>query len=422
MLKSTVFLSVILVCLNADASVGLLLAPTLPEVSQTQVLVIRDGKTTTVATRSLESPEAIRIFPIYPGMKNIRVGQVAAEAFEALNHDTSPTFERWVEADPCGPDPAPTTTSTPTLAPTSPTSPANLLKIAELKKNLRPLELSENQIAALIHEEKLGAEFLILKSTEGQVPSVSYDADLLELPTRLGQLNQSKIQHLRVFIVGSERFEVSNFWMSYLPTNIELRPEITDFGKIHQTVVSKSDEQKTRAFWVEFSGALQEDSGPRFITRLSHSSASGKLDDNLTLSPANPLVGGTQDNKPGAFGGEKSDFKIRYFSKNKFDAQIDCAAPKRERWKLGKVESADAWPNDAPGLDLSQVVLAPIAEIYVSPAPQNVVPEVVAQPTKSAEKPIVASPKPGCSSAAMPGEAAGFFSILVGWFLMRRRN
>ncbi len=419
MLKTTVFLTLILACANAEASVGLLLTPIVPEASETQVLVIRDGTMATVATRTLGSNDE-RIFPIYPNMKNVRVGNVPAAAFEALNQTTSPTLERWVERDPCGPEPSPTTRANPTLASTGAGSNAKPLKLADLKKNLGTSPLSEEQLSALEHEEKLGAKFLVLKSEAGQVASVTYDAELLELPTRLGQLNQSKTQHLRVFVVAAARFEVSNFWMSYLPTNIELRPETKSLVEVHQSVVSKSDEQKLKAFWVEFAGVLTAPDS-RVITRLSHSSAAGKLDDNLTLSPTNPLVGGTSDNKAGAFGGETNDFRIRYFSNQKFTGSVACAKPVRDRWQKVNVESADAWPTDAPSMDLGPVVLAPIPEIYVSPvAPQA--PVVAESEPVEPVAPKAVAPKPGCSLASSPNEGAWFLSILLGWFFVRRRK
>ncbi len=422
MSKTAAFLAIMLVSSSAYASVGLLLSPAIPEGSHTQVLVVRSGKTATVAARSLDDPQAIRIFPIYPDMKNIRVGLIPVAAFDALNQDTSPILERWEEADPCGPAPVETVRKQPSLSTPEFGNNGKTLKMTDLKKALGDVVLSQAQLDGLTHESKLGAKFLILKPSDGGVPSVTYDAELLELPTRLGQLNQSKTQYLRVFVVGDERFEVSNFWMSYLPTNIALRPAAKDFAAIHQTVVSKSDEQKHKAFWVEFAGAIEGLNEPRMITRLSHSSASGKLDDNLTLSPANPLVGGTDDDKSGAFGGTKSDFRIRYFSKKKFEGAASCPQPVPERWEKKGTESADAWPNGQAGVDLSLVLLAPIPEIYASPAAEKVIPpptEKAAEPIKKDQK---VATKTGCSSVSSPAEGVGFFAMLLGWFFLRRRR
>ncbi len=422
MSKSAVILASMLVSSSAYASVGLLLSPMIPEGSHTQVLVVRVGKTTTVATRSLDDPKAIRIFPIYPDMKNIRVGQIPLDAFDTLNQDTSPILERWVEADPCGPAPIETVRAKPSLSPTEFGASAKALKMADLKKALGDFILSEAQLEGLDHEAKLGAKFLVLKPSDIGVPTVTYDADLLELPTRLGQLNQSKTQYLRVFIVGDERFEVSNFWMSYLPTNIAIRPEAKDFAAIHQSVVSKSDEQKHKAFWVEFAGPLKEGSQPGILTRLSHSSASGKLDDNLTLSPANPLVGGKDDDKSGAFGGEKSDFRIRYFSKEKYEGPASCPKPVLGRWEKKNTESADAWPNDQPGVDLGAVLVTAIPEIYASPNAEKVVPVVEKKAVESPEKAPETPAKTGCSTLGSPVEGLAYLSLLFGFFGLRRRR
>lgn len=421
MSKSAAFWATLLVSSSAYASVGLVLSPTIPEASHTQVLVIRSGKTTTVATRSLDDPKAVRIFPIYPDMKNIRVGTIPIAAFDTLNQDTSPILERWAEADPCGPAPIQTVRPKPSLSPTEFGSSAKALKMGDLKKTLGDAVLSEAQLAGLDHEAKLGAKFLVLKPSDIGVPTVTYDADLLELPTRLGQLNQSETQYLRVFIVGDERFEVSNFWMSYLPTNIAIRPDSKDFPAIHQTVVSKSDEQKQKAFWVEFAGPLDAGSQSGIVTRLSHSSASGKLDDNLTLSPANPLVGGTDDDKSGAFGGEKSDFRIRYFSKEKYLGPASCPKPVLERWEKKNTESADAWPTDKPGVDLGAILVTAIPEIYASPNAEKVVPVVEKKALESPEKAPENPAKKGCSTMGSPVEGLGYLSILFGFFGLRRR-
>jgi hypothetical protein len=420
--KSAAFLASMLVSSSAYASVGLLLSPTIPEGSHTQVLVVRAGKTTTVAARSLDFPQAIRIFPIYPDMKNIRVGLIPVNAFDTLNQGTSPILERWVEADPCGPAPIETVRPKPSLSPTESGASAKALKMEDLKKALGDAVLSEAQLEGLDHEAKLGAKFLLLKPSDIGVPTVTYDADLLELPTRLGQLNQSKTQYLRVFIVGDERFEVSNFWLSYLPTNIAIRPEAKEFEAIHQTVVSRSDEQKQKAFWVEFSGPLEAGSQPGIVTRLSHSSASGKLDDNLTLSPANPLVGGTDDDKSGAFGGEKSDFRIRYFSKEKYLGPASCPKPVLERWEKKNTESADAWPNDKPGVDLGAILVTAIPEIYASPNTEKAVPVVEKKAVESSKKEPETAVKTSCSTLASPVEGLGYLSILFGFFGVRRRR
>ncbi|MEZ4462832.1 MAG: hypothetical protein R3E66_24515 [bacterium] len=406
-MKRTLCFLLVSLPMAAQASVGMFVGPA-PEEGFTQVVMVRDGNHNTIAARTKNPGATAWIVPVYKDMSNVETTSVSTPDFDQMFDATAPRFDRVVRVTNCHKLEYFMSVDPPKVPPSQATSSTKLLTADALKKKYP--ELSAPQLAAIDAEVKLGAKFVAVDLTAGAVPAVRYDAELLELPTRIGQANQTKTQNLQLVVVAERRIEVSNFWNALFPTNIALVPEVTDVAPIHQSVVNKTTEQSKKAFWVEFAG--RSETGP-VVTRMRHQSPAGKLDDNATLSPANPLVGGGSDDKPGALGGEIDDFKVRYFTYDMDAVDLNCP-DQTLRPVVIDIQPLEAFANVMPSVELAAVVAAPIPEIYVSP---KVLEEVaVAAP----EKPATAPPAKPSSCSTGAGEVS--WLLILGFAGLRRRR
>lgn len=389
----------------AEASVGLFVQSTPPAIHHTDVVVFRSGNRASVAVQSDEiSPETPWVFPVYPHMTEITLGTLYRDSLRSLIQTTSPRFERLVQATECTRFEHLISESPPTVPKIHGGTPASeLLEYDELSSALP--ELTESHKTALKIEAQKGARFLVTRPDSLQIPVVSYNSELLELPTRLGQLNQTDKQHLRVFVISEKRHEVSNYWNAFSPTNVMLKSDVRDFIPIHQTVVLKSQEQSKDKFWLEFAGSNSQNSAT--ITRLRFMGPATKFDDNLTLNPTSPVVGGQPDNLSGALGGPANNFKVRYVSHGPDHPDPNCPNPQLTTFRTQLVY-ADRWPDQAADIRLEDVVTAPIPELYVNPTP-------LPTPIKT----DVAPEKPVASCSAASPTDVSWMVWMVG-FLRRR--
>lgn len=400
-----------LVASSASASVGLWAHSPIPEETHTDVVVFREQSRISIAIHTEETPETTPlIFPVYPHMGDLRLGTLHRDSLRSLVQTTSPRFEKIVRATSC--DQTAEITDAPPTVPKRNDGPpaAEFLDVEELK-NVFP-EFTSTQIQALQLESTKGAKFLVLRPDNDFIPVVSYRAELLEIPTRIGQLNQTKTQHLRVFVIAEKRHEISNYWNAFSPTNIALRPDISNFRDVHDTVVRRSQEAAKNKFWLEFAGSKPDQD--QVITRLRLTAPAGKLDDNLTLNTTSPVVGGQPGGLSGALGGAADDFRVRYFAYAPDRPDPNCPDPTLIPRVIHRTY-AERWPRPEADLPLEDVVSAPIPELFVTPR------DPVAPPTPAPEvTPQAPATSTGCSCTSAGPDLAVWGLVFAGFW--RRRQ
>ncbi len=240
---------------------------------------------------------------------------------------------------------------------------------------------------------------------------VHYDSPDFSLPVRLGLLNSHGRQDLIVHILApDQRYEVSNYPNTTIPTNIRVRDSVRDrFGEFYAQLFDKTVERSHGAVVTEYSwqamgcdpcptqpldpselSTLGLDvmgaqgtaaQGSMVLTRLHYRYDRDDLGDDLVFRPAPAIIGGR--GVPNTRGrmvertapSSSNQFQGRYVILHRWAGPVACAHPQRGVW--GGPPSGDAGPVSPAtdtafvsrryGTPLERLVRDPIPEIGVRP-------------------------------------------------------
>lgn len=98
-----------------------------------------------------------------------------------------------------------------------------------------------------------------------------YDTDKFELPVKLGLLNSSGTQDLIVYVIGRDRFEVSNYPNVTIPTNLDVSEKAREsFGPFYASLYDDTVHKHPNSVVTEYSwGATSCDPCPGGVSGMS---------------------------------------------------------------------------------------------------------------------------------------------------------
>jgi hypothetical protein len=263
-----------------------------------------------------------------------------------------------------------------------------------------------------IQKAKKNAEGLVVLSPL----RVSFEAEELRLPVRLGLLNAAEKQDLIVYILHPEsRFEVANYPNVFIPTNLEVVDEVRKafpafYAELFDATIEKMNHRAvvTEYAWQTTScdpcptpplqpsdlatlgadvaasggGAVRSGRGgffggfaPWVLTRLHTRYDRATLSEDLIFRMAKPVVGGRADSEGSSSdagaqvtSGGSSNFQGRYIIRHYWTGPVKCQSPHYGIWG-GPPDGEHKPAESARGLGLAPRGKVALRSMVQSPIP-----------------------------------------------------
>jgi hypothetical protein len=246
---------------------------------------------------------------------------------------------------------------------------------------------------------------------------VSFEAEELRLPVRLGLLNAAEKQDLIVYVLHPDsRFEVANYPNVFIPTNLEVVDEVRkSFPAFYAELFDATlEKMKRRAVVTEYAwqttscdpcptppllpsdlatlgapverGDMDEEPAvrgrsyhgsfaPWVLTRLHTRYDRATLSEDLIFKKARPVVGGranwdgtSLDTGAGPASEGINNFQGRYIIRHYWTGAVKCENPRYGVWG-GPPSGAEPEPEAARGLGLAPRGKVALKKVVQSPVP-----------------------------------------------------
>jgi len=441
----------------------------------TQVVLMREGNQTVLSMQNRYTGPAqdfAMVIPVPVVLKEEDVRTLSPEIFEKIDTLTSPRLVEYWERNPC--------MDTPQADPKS----LKMAYSAAVNSGVKveaEFEVDEYDVVVLSAQDSAGLDtwlvqnnfnvpeeaapyyqpyinsgmyFFVAKVDASKVVfdhagnvvlsplRFSYTSDEFSLPIRLGMINSNGEQDLIVQVIGKQqRYELANYPNVFIPTNLEVMPEVYDnFGEFYKSLFARTLEQNPGAAVTEYSwdvstcdpcpGDVWLDSSDvtmlggdvlfpsggasgMVVTRLHLRYGKDEIGEDLVFKTAPAVIGGRQDlDRSGnlireVLPSSVNNFQARYIIRHRWTGTPLCVSPTRNSW------DSQGAPRSAPGPTTTRASLKTSSDFVLEDLIRDDIPSL-GLVSRSPQLPMTQGCSRGCTSGGAALAIPGFFLVL-GW-------